>query len=133
MNFTPDMLEKVLNGTKTQTRRPVKQGEKISGADYIFGGSVKSSIEYVRDTKGRVKWRRNSIYAVCPGRGKSAVARMIITRIRTERAIDISEADARAEGFDSREAFFDKLRSLYGANVDLEARYYALTFELVQS
>ena len=131
MNFTPDMLAKVLDGSKTMTRRPVKQGETLCGLPYVLG-TPGASIEYVRDTQGRMKWRRNAVYAVCPGRGKSAVARMRITAIRRERAIDISEADARAEGFDSREAFFDKLRALYGPNVDLTALYWALTFEVVK-
>ncbi len=39
---------------------------------------------------------------------------------------------ARAEGFDSREAFWGKLRALYGVDVDLDALYWALTFELVK-
>jgi hypothetical protein len=80
----------------------------------------------------RPQWRVGQTYAVCPGRGKKGVARILITGIRAESASLISDADAIAEGFDSREAFFDKLRSLYGDSVDLDALYWALSFELVK-
>ena len=132
MNFTPDMLELVLSGKKTQTRRPVKKGEKYVGLPYALGSPV-HSIQMVKDTKGRLKWRVNNTYAICPGRGKPAVARMMITRIRCEPANAITSFDARAEGFENCHAFFDKLRSLYGSNVDLNSPYWAITFELVQS
>lgn len=134
MNFTPDMLELVLSGKKTQTRRPVKETEygncwRLDGEE---DWEINEVLADMSDSTSRAKWVVGKDYAVCPGRGKKAVARMTITRIRKERAIDISEDDARAEGFDSREAFWDKLRSLYGPNTDLTAPYWALTFELVK-
>jgi hypothetical protein len=131
VNFTPDMLAKVLAGEKTQTRRPIKPGEKYTGIAYMLGSP--GSIQTVKDRNGRLKWRHNNSYAIAPGRGKHAVGRIIITNIRIERPINISDADARAEGFDSKEAFWDKLRELYGPNTDLTILYWALTFSLVQS
>jgi hypothetical protein len=125
MNFTRDMLEKVLDGTKTQTRRPRKDRESGWWCDWP------AEILMVKDTNGRAKWIKYQTYAVCPGRGKKAVARIEITDIRCERACDITLEDAWAEGFENREEFFGKLRSLYGAKVDLNQRYWVLSFKLV--
>lgn len=137
MNFTPEMLAKVLDGTKTQTRRPVKQGDKKDTIERYLAVSYHARWYGGEDIQAvirseRILWGKGKTYAVCPGRGKKAVARMKITKIRAECPIDISDADARAEGFESREAFWDKLRSLYGTNVNLTAPYWALTFELVK-
>lgn len=131
MIFSPDMLEKVLNGTKTQTRRPVKQGQHpeftwidLLTSDAVIGGVLFDNL--------RTKWRVGSTYAVCPGRGQKSVGRIRILAISRERPCNISEDDARAEGFDTRESFWDKLRSLYGDKVDLNKPYWAITFELVK-
>lgn len=149
MNFTPDMLALVLSGKKTQTRRPADRtrlyskrilannGQKAVVTRKWLGMSCSDTLDgpvvYDEYTDWRVKWMVGRTYAVAPGRGKHGVGRIRLLDIRLEPADVITEEDARAEGFDSREAFFDKLRSLYGANVDLTAPYYALTFELVQS
>jgi hypothetical protein len=130
MLFSKDMLEAVLAGRKTQTRRPVKDGERLVWRTYCLS---KPAVRAVLTPTNRKKWMVTDDVAVCPGRGKKAVARIEITSINVEAASVISEADARAEGFDSREAFFDKLRSLYGADVDLNAGYWVITFKLVQS
>jgi hypothetical protein len=135
MNFTPDMLELVLSGKKTQTRRPVKDGERCQFAGYFDFGDERGGVRAgwgLFDRNGRLKWSTLKTLAACPGRGKKAVARIRILDIQKERAIDISEDDARAEGFNSPEEFFDKLRSLYGPHTDLTAPYWALTFELVK-
>lgn len=129
MNFTTEMLALVLAGKKTQTRRPVKANERENR--WHLGGDTDETINEVIQGK-RLKWLAGREYAVCPGRGKKAVARMQLLSIRRERAIDISEADAIAEGFESREAFWDKLRSLYGKNVDLTAAYWVLEFVIVE-
>lgn len=144
MLFSPDMLIKVLDGTKTQTRRPVKdmdwvrwvKGSTEIVAHHHFKSPIKADdhgygIQGI-ERAGRALWTVGNTYAVCPGRGQKAVARIRILDIRAQSPSLISEADARAEGFDSREAFWDKLRSLYGDGVDLDALYWALTFELVK-
>ena len=147
MNFTPDMLTLVLNGTKTQTRRLADRFEDYNRLTQLngklsvvqrrwLGLAITASAAGYGDvyddfSEWRLKWQVGRTYTVAPGRGKAGVARMRLLDIRKEPAIDISEEDARAEGFDSREAFWDKLRSLYGADVDLTEPYYALTFELV--
>jgi hypothetical protein len=69
MIFGPQLLPLVLDGSKTQTRR--------SSDRYSVGHT----------------------YAVQPGRGKRAVAQIKVLSTRPERLLDISEQDARAEGF----------------------------------
>jgi len=41
-----------------------------------------------------------------------------VVSVRVERFGDVSEADARAEGFDSREAFLSAVRGIYGPGAD---------------
>ena len=147
MLFSPDMLIKVLDGTKTQTRRPVKNNdwirwslpsdapEFLEATHHEYAAVMTTDDGYTIvgiERAGRALWTVGNTYAVCPGRGQKAVARIRILDIRAQSPSLISEADARAEGFDSREAFWGKLRALYGVDVDLDALYWALTFELVK-
>jgi hypothetical protein len=147
MLFAPDMLKAVLEGRKHQTRRPVKDGDWVkwqlpadmpdfletthhSYVDVMTADDDCAILSVIR--RDRPQWRVGQTYAVCPGRGKKGVGRILITDIRAESPCLISDDDARAEGFDSREAFFDKLRALYGDSVDLDALYWVLEFELVK-
>ena len=72
--FTPEHVQMIVEGRKTQTRRVVKSGEELR------------------------QWEVGRTYAVQPGRGKPAAARIRITSIRQERLRDISEDDVVAEG-----------------------------------
>lgn len=81
-------VEAVLNGTKTQTRRVVKENQDL----WFDDGN------YVVYENGRVKYRVGQTYAVQPGRCKKAVARIRITDIRQEHLHDITAEDAVAEG-----------------------------------
>lgn len=90
MIFKDKLCQKVLDGTKTQTRRLVKDGDFI--VDFpmpcVFSGA-----------KGnRLRFRENQTYAVQPGRGKHAVGRIGIIKIRRERLQEISYEDIGAEG-----------------------------------
>ena len=91
--------EKVLSGEKTQTRRLVKLGQYGclgTHADYTM----------VADQNGRWVYQVGKDYAVQPGRGKPAVARIRITDIRREDVRYISEHDVCAEGFETSSDFF---------------------------
>lgn len=95
--------EKVLSGEKTQTRRLRLPGDKAMGG-WIEAPSATSS-GIMGDTA--YIWRNyNTIYqvgktyAVQPGRGKKAVARIQITGIRSEDVRSLSINDLYAEGFD---------------------------------
>jgi hypothetical protein len=124
IQFSPDMLALVLAGKKTQTRRPVKPGDLAVWQEVPYPSLVSVS------RNGVLKWRVGQSYAIQPGRGKHAVARLTILDIRRERVNDILQMDAIAEGFPNRDAFFDKWRALYGDNTDLTAPCWALTFQL---
>lgn len=100
-------LEQVLSGRKIQTRRIVKT------------------------TDEKPKWQPGRDYAVQPGRGKKAMARIKALEVRQEPLSDISEADAWAEGFRNRAEFIEAWREMHG-NKALEAHVWVITFELVR-
>lgn len=91
MIFKDKLCQKVLDGTKTQTRRLVKGGEYVWTEPSI-------GIAEVCDSNNRLKWCVGNTYAVQLGRGKHAVGRIGITKIRREPVQSITEADAIAEG-----------------------------------
>jgi len=123
MQYTRENAEKVMAGRKTRTWRPYKDGE------YAVRNSA-DDIMLVRNRKQHIKWIVGRDYAVQPGRGKHAIGRHRITRIRHEQAGAISEADAIAEGFDDVQGFIDSLTALYGEWTP-EQPGWALDFELV--
>jgi hypothetical protein len=106
MNFS-HTLQQVLDGTKTQTRRPVKPGEygvNSNGIVSVFTG------------KDRLKWQVGREYRICPGRGKSAVGLMWITGIHIEHVQDIDEHDAMCEGapyYDDEDSFILGFREIW--------------------
>lgn len=84
----------VQDGSKTQTRRPVKPGEYA-----IMSIADPTKIFSVIGANGRLKWQVGKDYAIQPGRGQKARGRTPpLTEIRYERLRDISPADCRAEG-----------------------------------
>ena len=97
-------LDKVLDGTKTQTRRLAK------------------SIPPKR--VGRT-------YSVQPGRGKRGVARIKILGVRRERACEISDADARAEGCENAGDFLRLWETIHGSNMNNHP-VWVYGFELVK-
>jgi hypothetical protein len=119
MLFKPELLQKVIEGSKTQTRRLAKDDE---GLLYGRVGSICSDIEeyidsYPRHGVSYIKRERYAIgktYAACPGRGKTQLARIMITGIRCGVASNISEDDARAEGFASRDEFLQAWDTING-------------------
>lgn len=84
-------IDKVLSGRKTQTRR------RVCGAR---GPRYAAS-------KGKT-------LAVQPGRGKHGVGRIKITDWRIEHLIDITLADAIAEGFNTIDEFMEAWETIHG-------------------
>lgn len=115
-------LAGVLSGTKTATSRVIKVCETA-----VYG--VDEHIEAVRQN-GRDKYRVGKTYAVQPGRTQPAVARIKLLGIKRQRVAETSVAEAKQEGFESREAFFAQWHEIHGED-KLNAEVWLLTFELV--
>ena len=90
MIFTPEHVEMVKQGIKTQTRR------LNYFDDTMFIDNNGEIIEVHRN--GRLKWQVGRDYALQPGRTAKADGRFLLKRIRLEHLYDISEDDAWAEG-----------------------------------
>lgn len=116
----------VLAGRKTMTRRTAKPTDRSAPAVPVDG-----RVEAVYGPK-MLRWAVGRTYPVQPGRGKHAVGRILITAIHyCARASDISEADARAEGFESATEFCRVFAQLNG-NESLDMPCWALSFDLVE-
>ena len=106
---------------KTQTRRIVHSNEDA------IRGRYNRIVSVMRN--GREKWRVGKVYAVQPARGQRQIARIRLIRIRRERVARISQAEAKAEGSASRQAFLDAWRAIHGPGGE-EHRVWVLEFEL---
>lgn len=127
ISFAPEMMRALIDGRKTQTRRIHKNGKpkfKIGDVVYVKEGLKKdpnlSIVLYEADGKAFREpdglneywpWKIDKLAAMyCP---KWASRYSIkITNIRQEKIKDISEADAKAEGFEDKWAFFDYFAKL---------------------
>lgn len=112
---------------KTQTRRIVKPGQGWAEALSfgVIGKHAGEVLESLPNFTSRTPYKGHEIYAVhfrgrkasiyqvgksCavqPGRGQRAIGRIRITGIRREDVRDISDEDARAEGFASKWQFWE--------------------------
>ena len=102
MIFGPDLIGKVLDGSKTVTRR-----------------------------RPPVRYKVGRTYAVQPGRGKPAVGRIRVTAVRTEWLGEITLHGCRHEGFRDRGEFADYWSKLHGT-FDAEEEVAVIEFELVK-
>lgn len=104
MIFSGELADKVLDGSKTQTRRPVKG---TSPCRYEVGKT----------------------YAIQRKRGTHGLGpRILVLEVDQVLVVPISQADALAEGFDSPAAFADRWMELYGR---VSGRCWRIEFELV--
>lgn len=120
MIFKQVMVDQILAGDKTMTRRPVKDDLPCR---YAVGNT----------------------YSVQPDRGMKGVARIRVLAVRRERWFEITEEDAMAEGFragyvpegdrevwrTARAQFFTYLRGLYMRLV-WDAECWVIEFELAE-
>lgn len=81
MNFRPELAAKVMAGEKTVTRRLVSDNPR--------------SPWFIE----RCGLRPGKTYAVCPGRGKDAIGRVVVDAVMSEPLGRISDSEARREGF----------------------------------
>lgn len=154
----------VIEGKKTQTRRPLRIGDTMPAMSAVLHEQVRSANGHIRYEVGRTyavqmkRGTRTLYYDVCadgsyiiqPSNKTNAAiqglteARIKIVELRREDVRDISEDDAKAEGFSGRGAFWDVWWKFYDPIVvtmpgevpvvDRPAELYqawALTFEVV--
>lgn len=134
MNFGPDLAELIAKGEKTVTRRMPSDNPR---SPWFRGGC---SLKVDGD------------YAVCPGRGKHAIARVRITAVDLEplgRRLTLPDRpghshhgndasfvfqivrEAQAEGFRSTWEFQDRWKELHG-EWDPTVEVWRIEFELVE-
>lgn len=114
MNFRPALAAKVLSGQKTVTRRLAGRNPR---SPWWEGGC---SLVVGRD------------YAVCPGRGKRAAGRVVVTGARLEPLGRLCDAEARREGFGDAAAFEAAWVEINGG-YDPAARVWRVQFRLADN
>lgn len=102
MIFSNGLDDKVRDGSKTQTRRLVKENDYASRmwrdpVTLIPDDALYKLISRVK-RRGRIKWVVGPTYAIQSGRGKKGNGRFRIVKIRKENVQDISIIDCYAEG-----------------------------------
>lgn len=118
-------IDKVLDGTKTQTRRVVKEGE----VGTLAAPFNKTTYFNVMNPGGRVKWQVGKSYAAQPGRTQKGVGRIEIISLRREWVELISDYDVRAEGFANKFDFWETWKAMHGHT---GMNCWVIEFELVQ-
>ncbi len=111
---------------KTQTRRPAKPGDIV----ITTPGDPHDHTIVAVERNGRLLYEVGRTYAIQPGRGKHELGRIRLLAIKREQAHSICKADARAEGFDSPDAFREIWVTLYG-RAALDQPCYALVIDRV--
>lgn len=124
MIFKPEMVEKILAGEKTVTRRPAKtQMGHLATTDTRPEARAACRYEVGKD------------YAVQPGRGKKAAARIRVVRVHREPLGPVSKtlyaSEVHREGFSTWWDFSEYWEGLYGAWVP-DQLVDRIEFELVR-
>lgn len=104
LTFRPQLIDAIARQRKTQTRRLVVAGES------------------------ECRWRKGRSYGVRAPGGNVSI-RVVVTDVRRERLGDLTFEDARAEGFRSRDEFFEYWEDLHG-ELPLDFPVWVITFVL---
>jgi hypothetical protein len=110
--FRPELVEKIFNRKKSQTRRSVVPGDVLKT----------EPLRVYRETKRatlRLHWQVGKSYAIQPGRGKPGVGHVTVTNIRFEDVRMISLDDAKAEGFETVVEFLAVWVGFYDKHIQL--------------
>lgn len=118
MLFKRQLAIKICEGQKTQTRRAVKPHEYYDAqTQSVYAGK-------------KLKWQVGRTYGVQIRRGGHSLNQFVLKNIRCERAGDITEQDAIAEGFANRDEFFETWHAINGKGTLLND-VWVLEFEPV--
>ena len=118
MIFKQEMVDAILSGRKTVTRRPAKFRQ-------VDEGTRNERSEWLP-----CRYEAGKTYAVQPGRGKKGVARIRVLSVTRSYMHELDDAEVRAEGFDSTAAFQRTWLDIYGRGSFLDA-VYRIEFELL--
>jgi len=109
-------LEQVLDGTKTQTRRIVKEWDYF--VNYASSNcNLTGGYTAVFNSNKRLRFRSYATYSVQGGRGQKGVARIEITSIAYKNVRSFTDEEIKAEGFASRKEFFDVWCSMHDPKI----------------
>jgi len=118
MLFKRELAVKIAEGNKTQTRRIVKPDEHYDDVvETVYTGNKR-------------KWVVGRTYGVQITRGGYSLNKFVLNGIRRERACDITDSDAIAEGFTGRDEFFKAWESINGKGT-LDSDVWVLEFDPV--
>lgn len=109
MNFRPELAAAVMAGRKTVTRRLVSDNPRSPW------------------WHGSCSLRPGRSYAVCPGRGKNAIGRIVVIAVQLERLCWLTDEEARREGFRNRHEFAAAWVAING-NYDPQALIWRVEF-----
>lgn len=114
MNFQPELAEKVMSGRKTVTRRLASDNPR---SPWFEGGCALKA--------GRT-------YAVCPGRGKHAIGRVLVRAVDLRPLGHIANYEAIREGFRSTGEFERAFAAINGS-YDPDALVWRVVFTVDRS
>ena len=104
MQFKPALAQAILNGEKTQTRRPIKSYHEVQL--FPVGNPAVMVIDTVFESRlGRIKYKVGRTYVIDAGRSNIAKEAILLRQITMEDVRDISDEDAVAEGLIAFVAF----------------------------
>src|SRR5688572_28202857 len=92
-----DTWKQVVSGQKTQTRRPVLEGDYATVDEDNPARLITKVVRTADAGVPKVLYEVGKIYSVQPGVAKKTVGNIRLTAIRRERLHDLSEADALKE------------------------------------
>jgi len=111
VNFRPELAARVMTGEKTVTRRLVSDNPRSPW--YWERCALKVGCDY----------------AVCPGRGKTAIGRVLVTHVELRRLGHVHAAEAAREGFPSPADFEDAFAGINGS-YNPDAKVWRIEFEV---
>jgi hypothetical protein len=119
MMFTEPLAAKIVKGEKTQTRRRISPKPRSPWRE-------PAGMAPFRDWTYPV----GKVFTINPGRGVTRVAECEVIDRRLQALVDLTDAEAQAEGFAHRQAFFEAWRQINRGS-DAAERVHVVKFKLV--